>query len=79
MTRNFFGKKCMNLIKEFVPKIDNDFREGCEEELTYEELDNTVKCLKADYSLGPDGLTAMFQDPFGAVLKILKDILKISL
>lgn len=51
----FFDKILPN-----IPRINNEWREGCEADLQIEELDSAVQKLKLNKSPGPDGLTANF-------------------
>ncbi len=59
----------LNGIKDFIPRIDSDFKEECEKLFTMEELDKAVMCLKLDKSPGPDGLTANFYRHFWGLLR----------
>lgn len=63
---NFFDK-----IKNFIPHIDNDWRECCDANLRIEELDLAVQKLKPNKSPGPDGLTANFYKFFWNDIKLL--------
>lgn len=49
-----------NKIKNFIPKIDNSFKELCELDLRLEELDEMCLRLSLNKSPGADGLTTEF-------------------
>lgn len=59
----FFDK-----IQEFIPQISEDFREA---EISHQDLEKAMQCLKPDRSPGPDGLTANFYKHFWEHMKVL--------
>lgn len=58
-------------IKQYIPQIDNDFKESCEKDIDMAELNKAVMCLKLDRSPGTDGLTGNFYRHFWQSLKNL--------
>uniref|UniRef100_A0A3Q3ASU9 Reverse transcriptase domain-containing protein n=1 Tax=Kryptolebias marmoratus TaxID=37003 RepID=A0A3Q3ASU9_KRYMA len=70
----------LDQVKDFVPQISEDFKEVCDKNISMEELDGAIMCLKLDKSPGPDGLTANFYRHFWVylrefILQVFKEIL----
>lgn len=59
-----YSKDFFQTIEDKLPKIENHFKELCEESLKLAELDEAVKNIASDRSPGPDGLTANFYKHF---------------
>ncbi|KAJ0006118.1 hypothetical protein NQD34_013391 [Periophthalmus magnuspinnatus] len=68
-------------IKDFIPKIDNNFKQVCEAEITIQELDKALSCLSKDKAPGCDGLTSNFYKFFwdhikDLIFQMLKEVLE---
>ena len=64
----------MTEIKSFlshinIPKLSQDKRKLCEEDLTEKDLCNSLKSMQNDKSSGNDGLTKEFHETFWSELK----------
>lgn len=58
-------------IKDYIPKIDNVFKEKCESSLRMEEIDAVVMKLASNKSPGSDGLTADFYKFFWKDIRLI--------
>uniref|UniRef100_A0A3B3IJR3 Reverse transcriptase domain-containing protein n=1 Tax=Oryzias latipes TaxID=8090 RepID=A0A3B3IJR3_ORYLA len=58
-------------IKDFIPKIDDNFRNSCDSEITLQELEKALSCLSNDKAPGCDGLTSNFYKFFWQHIKDL--------
>uniref|UniRef100_A0A8C6M6K1 Reverse transcriptase domain-containing protein n=1 Tax=Nothobranchius furzeri TaxID=105023 RepID=A0A8C6M6K1_NOTFU len=61
----------LNSIEMHIPKINDDFRLLCDDNITSLELDKAVKRLSLNKAPGPDGLTANFYHHFWEEIKDL--------
>lgn len=58
-------------IKMWIPRIDESFKNICEDEIHMDEVEKAMKCLSLDKSPGSDGLTSNFYRHFWEHLKNL--------
>lgn len=53
-----------NSISHLIPKIDEHFKDVCENDITLDELDKALKSLSLDKAPGCDGITSNFYKHF---------------
>uniref|UniRef100_A0A3B3H9P1 Reverse transcriptase domain-containing protein n=1 Tax=Oryzias latipes TaxID=8090 RepID=A0A3B3H9P1_ORYLA len=73
-----------NYIKDLTPKVDENFKQVCEAEITLEEAEKAMRSLALDKSPGSDGLTINFYRHFWDHLKeqfllVIKEISELNI
>lgn len=58
-------------IKDWIPKIDERFKDVCDADISMDEVEKAMKCLPLDKSPGSDGLTSNFYRHFWEHIKDL--------
>lgn len=53
-----------DLIKDWIPKVDESFKNSCDADISMLEVEKAMNCLSLDKSPGSDGLTSNFYGHF---------------
>lgn len=60
-----------DLIKDWIPKVDESFKNSCDADISMLEVEKAMNCLSLDKSPGSDGLTSNFYRHFWDNIKDL--------